>query len=131
MAAKAKVLVVDDDPDCRQFVEAVLEADLPADIWQAENGEAGLRLARTRQPDLIVLDVMMPVKDGYDTFLALRDDPATAKIPVIMLTTLAEMGGYMEGKARRLQPDNFVEKPVDPAVLLRMARHLVGGARRG
>lgn len=120
-----KVLVVDDEQDSREFSRSVLETELPAKVLTAENGEKGLFLARKELPDLIILDVMMPVKDGYDTFLELRDDPKTKEIPVIMFSTLTEVRAYMEDKPRKEQPQHFVDKPIEPRVLLRVARSVL------
>ena len=121
-----KVLVVDDELDCRQFAKSVLELELSAKVQVAKNGEEGLMLARREKPDLVILDVMMPVKDGYDTFLELRDDPVTAGIPIIMLSTLSEVRHHMEGKPRKEQPEHFVEKPVEAVVLARVVRTVLG-----
>ncbi|CAK0774241.1 Response regulatory domain-containing protein [Gammaproteobacteria bacterium] len=126
MSKMWKVLVVDDEADCRNFAKSVLESKLPAQVIIGKNGEEGLRLARKEQPDLIVLDVMMPVKDGYDTFLELHEDPQTSAIPVIMLSTLTEVRVHMEGRPIQEQPAHFVEKPVEPVVLLRVARTVLG-----
>lgn len=122
MSKMWKVLIVDDEADCREFSKSVLEKELPAKIFTAKNGLEGLNVARKEHPDLIILDVLMPIKDGYDTFLELRDDPATTAIPVIMFSTLTEMRDHMESKPRKEQPQHFVEKPVSPRVLLRVAR---------
>lgn len=125
MNEQLKILVVDDELDCREFAKSVLESELSAQVIVAKHGEEGLRLARKERPDLVILDVLMPVKDGYDTFLELRDDPTTAGIPIIMLSTLSEVRHYMEGKPRKEQPEHFVEKPVEPIVLLRVVRNVL------
>lgn len=79
------VLVIDDEDDIRLLAEMGLAAS-GLNVVVAAGGAEGLALARTHQPDLIVLDVMMPEMDGYATLEALRREPATAKIPVLMLT---------------------------------------------
>ena len=122
---KWTVLVVDDEIDSRQFVEAILKSQLSVRILSAENGEEALQLARSQHPNLIVMDVMMPGITGYDTFQLLRKDPETAAIPVIMLTGLVELRGYMDGCDWLLHPEHCVDKPAKPEVLLALARALL------
>jgi CheY-like chemotaxis protein len=116
-----KVLIADDEADVRAFVQAALEDDGYA-ILEARDGEAALAAARKQRPDLIILDVHMPKKDGFAVFDDLRHDDATKAIPVIMLTgikertgigfTAGEMGQYYNSA-----PEAFIDKPVDPDVL--------------
>jgi cyclic di-GMP phosphodiesterase len=119
------VLVADDEPESREFVETVLKSELSVEMLGAANGEEALQLARKHHPNLIVLDVMMPGISGYDTFLALRNDPQTAAIPVIMLTGLVDLRGYMQGGDWLPQPEHCVDKPADPDVLVSLARSLL------
>ncbi len=121
-----KILVTDDEITARQFVRSVLESELPVKVISASNGEECLRLAAEENPDLIILDVMMPIMDGCDAFLGLRDNPKTAKIPVVMLSSLSEVLNHMQSKARQEQPNDFVEKPVEPVILVRVVRSLLG-----
>jgi CheY-like chemotaxis protein len=101
------VLVVDDDPAVRDVLSRALAAD-GIRAATAADGEAGLRMARRIRPDLIILDVMMPKMDGWGVLTNLKADPATADIPVVMLTMVAEADlGYMLGAAEYLQ------KPID------------------
>jgi CheY-like chemotaxis protein len=81
---KGRVLVVDDDPDIRAFVELALE-DEGYEVASAVDGEA-LVQAREQHPDVILLDLMMPGMDGVEVSRRLRDDPATAAIPVIVMS---------------------------------------------
>jgi len=126
---KPRVLIVDDEPDVRAFVHAALEDD-GYDFLDAEDGEAGLALARAEHPNLVILDVQMPRKGGFTVFGELREGEATRDIPVIMLTAVSERVGLaysgddmadMYGSA----PDAFIDKPVDPATLRDTARKLV------
>ena len=82
---KRKVLVVDDEPDAVEFVQAVLE-EAGYEVAGAADGEAGLEAARAQVPDLVILDVQMPGKDGFTVFAEMRKDPELAGIPVVMLT---------------------------------------------
>lgn len=81
-----RVLIIDDEPDLRAITRASLELVAGWDVQTAENGAAGIELARAELPELILLDVMMPDTDGPATFGRLRSDAATAHIPVIFLT---------------------------------------------
>src|SRR5579875_422744 len=82
--AKGRILVVDDDPDVRAFVEMALE-DEGYEVASAVDGEALIQ-ARDQQPDVILLDLMMPGMDGMEVSKRLRDDPATATIPIIVMS---------------------------------------------
>jgi CheY-like chemotaxis protein len=115
------VLVVDDEADAVDFVRAVLENE-ETRVISARNGELGLRAAREQGPDLLVLDVQMPKKDGFTVLAELKQDPATSDIPVIMLTALGETSGVEFSKSDvgefiGAEPDAYVEKPVAPAAL--------------
>ena len=126
---KRKVLVVDDEPDAVEFVQAVLE-EAGYEVAGAADGVAGLEAARAQAPDLVILDVQMPGKDGFTVFAEMRKDPELAGIPVIMLTGVGErmgisfsaeaMGDYL-GE----EPDAYVEKPVDPDILQSTVRDLL------
>lgn len=113
-----QVLVVDDEGDARTFVRAILEP-MGWEVAEAEDGGSGLQKAKSLQPDLIVLDVQMPDKSGFQVFSDLIKDPDTQNAKIIMLTGVAEktgigfsaddMGGFL-GR----EPDAYVEKPIDP-----------------
>lgn len=109
-----RILLVDDDPETLDVLDFSLTLD-GHDVLRAENGSEGVELARTAQPDLIVLDSMMPVMDGLTAARMLRDDPQTATIPVLMLTARAgdadHWRGYQAGVA------TYVTKPLDLEVL--------------
>ena len=117
-----QVLVVDDEADCREFVTAVLDKVGSCRVLPAANGNEAQAQVRAQRPDLIILDVNMPEKDGYDTFCELRRTPTTADIPVIMLSSLSEMGGYLGDNPAPLRPQLFVEKPIDPDILAGMVK---------
>lgn len=116
-----RILIVDDEEDCISFAKAVLE-DSFANISSASDGEAGLAAARSEKPDLIILDVEMPKKDGFQVFQELQQDEATRGIPVVMLTGIAEKTGLRFSQAEMgeffgHEPKAYVEKPVDPETL--------------
>ena len=84
---KAKILLVEDDKILSSVLyEELKEADFQ--VFQAFDGEVGLKLANSKKPDLILLDVLMPKLDGFSALASLKKSPATKDIPVIMLTML-------------------------------------------
>ena len=119
--AKTRILLVDDEQDSIDFVTAVLEGE-DVEFLTAHDGEAGMKMARAEKPDLIILDVQMPKKDGFTVFAELRHDEDLRNIPVIMLTGIWEKTGVgfsesIMGDLIGHTPDGYVEKPVEPAVL--------------
>jgi GAF domain-containing protein/CheY-like chemotaxis protein len=122
------VLVIDDDASARELLRRHLDAD-GVRVVEAAGGEEGLRLARERRPSLITLDVLMPGLDGWAVLGALKGDPATADIPVVVLTMLDDRElGYALGAA------DYLTKPIDRDRLRRaVSRHVrpaAGGAAR-
>lgn len=93
---KSRLLLVDDSMDNLQVVGGLLKCDT-MDILTATSGQETLRIARAEQPDLILLDVMMPGMDGYETCRQLKRHPATAGIPVIFLTARTETEDIVAG----------------------------------
>ena len=127
MEKKAKILLVDDDVDFVQATKMVLESK-PYEVIVAHEGDEGLRKAREKNPDLIILDVIMPVKDGFTVAEQLKKDQKLSKIPVIMLTAFAAKGGETSIPVSRgftLEAEDYIEKPVSPKELLaRVEKHL-------
>lgn len=109
-----RILVVDDEPDVLLLCRVNLEFD-GHEVLEAEDGERGYDVARAEQPDLIVLDVMLPQRDGFSVLERLKADDETKHIPVIMLTAKAQeadqMRGWMNGAAE------YVTKPFSPVAL--------------
>jgi two-component system phosphate regulon response regulator PhoB len=101
-------LVVDDDPAIREILVTNLEAE-GMDVRTADNGDDAGTLARELRPDLIVLDVMMPGRDGYAVLGDLKSDPATAEIPVVLLTAKAGEDDVWEGW--KSGADYYITKP--------------------
>lgn len=81
-----KVAVIDDEADSRQLIRRILQAQGDYTIVEAADGPAGIQLSRRERPDLVILDLMMPGMDGFQVLHALKDDPVTANIPVIVAT---------------------------------------------
>ena len=127
MAKKAKILMVDDDADFVESIKTILESK-PYEVIVANNGDEGLRRAREDKPDLILLDVIMPVKDGFTAAEQLKKDPQLSKIPTLMLTAFAEKGletSIPVSRGLNLETEDYIEKPVSPEELLaRVEKHL-------
>ncbi len=103
-----KILVIDDEDWLREMVQLALEQK-GFEVLQAESGTAGIDLARNHLPDLILCDVNMAKLDGYGTLASLRADPATAAIPLILMTGLADNAGMRHGM--ELGADDYLPKP--------------------
>lgn len=110
-----KILVIEDEPEMRRNLGAILKLE-KYEVLQAENGRAGLELARKEFPDLIVCDVMMPEMDGHAVVQALRQDTKTMNIPFIFLTARGEKSDQRSGMD--MGADDYLTKPVAKADLL-------------
>ncbi len=117
-----KVLVVDDLEQNLRLLEAKLKMEYYT-VYTATNGFDCIKLAKEKLPDIILLDVMMPEIDGFQTCRKLKDDPVTASIPVVMVTALTEQ----EDKIRGLESgaDDFITKPIDEFHLFVRVRSLI------
>ena len=120
MEKKAKILLVDDDVDFVESTKIILESK-PYEVIIAYEGDEGLRKAREENPDLILLDVIMPVKDGFTAAERLKEDPQLSKIPIIMLTAYSSKrggSGIPVSRGFTLEVEEYIEKPVSPEELL-------------
>jgi len=107
-----KVLIIDDDPLIHKEVQRVLE-EAGFAVFHAFNGEEGLKLARQLSPDIITLDVIMPLMDGWAVLSALNSDPVLSLIPVILVTITSDQDlGFSLGAF------DYVQKPIDPKILV-------------
>ena len=113
------ILIVDDEEIGRLMLRRLLENE-GYQVECAENGSAGIEKARNLEPDLILLDVVMPVIDGYEVCEILRRDPVLAEVPVIMLTSLDDSDSRLRGL--QAGADDFLSKPVQPEELKARAR---------
>lgn len=130
MATDAKkVLIADDEPDVREFVQAVLEED-GYSFLTVGDGEAAVQTAKAEKPDVVILDVQMPKKNGFQVFQDLRQNSATQSIPVIMLTAVSERTGIQfdkdsMGEYFGSEPEAYIDKPIDPVKLREAVSKLV------
>ncbi len=120
--AQEKILIVDDDLDTLKLVGLLLQRN-GYQIVAAKSGPQALKRAREHQPDLILLDVMMPGMDGYETARQLRADPRTASIPIIMFTAKSQLDDKLAGFESGA--DDYVTKPVHPSELLARVRRVL------
>jgi CheY-like chemotaxis protein len=120
----ARVLVIDDESDVRWLLRLTLERE-GHDVLLADDGLRGVGVAQRQRPDVIVLDLMMPVMDGYGVLDALGQDARTAGVPVLVLTARALP--EEEARAAGAGARRFLTKPFDPATLAREIDELVAG----
>ncbi|EKD40549.1 MAG: response regulator receiver protein [uncultured bacterium] len=124
MAEKKKILLVDDDPDFVEAVRVIVESG-GYDVRVAYDGQEGLEAVAEEKPDLIVLDVMMPVMNGHAACARLKADPETAKIPIILLTAVADRvttSTYTHRDMLESEAEDYMPKPVEPAELLNLIK---------
>jgi CheY-like chemotaxis protein len=116
VAENKRVLVIDDVASVLQVVKAALN-DFDIDLITAADGGSGLALAQQLKPDLILLDLALPVLNGWDVLAALKAERATVDIPIVIITAHGESGAASE--AREMGADAFIAKPFRPAELRR------------
>jgi len=129
MDKRNKILLIDDDIDFVEATKTVLESEA-YDVIVAYEGEEGLQKAKEENPDLILLDVIMPVKDGFTAAEQLKKDPQLSKIPVLMLTAFSSKVQETSIPRRRgftLEAEDYIEKPVTPAELLARVKQYLKG----
>lgn len=125
MKSQPKILLVDDDADFVDLAKMVL-ATKPYQVTTAYSGEQALQKVAEEKPDLIILDVIMPLKDGFTVCEQLKGNPETASIPVIMLTGFRERGGettLATSQGLFLEAEDYIEKPLNATELLERVEH--------
>jgi two-component system phosphate regulon response regulator PhoB len=123
---KSRILVVDDEPEAVELIAFNLR-QAGFSVTTAADGAEALQKARAQLPDLIVLDVMLPEMDGFEVCKLLRREPATARIPIVMLTAKAAEVDRVLGL--ELGADDYVVKPFSPRELLLRVRKLLARAQ--
>lgn len=119
-----RILVIDDENDIREIAKVSLQITKQWDVMTSASGQEGLAIASSYQPDAILLDVIMPEMDGLATLQRLKDNPATAQIPVILLTAtlkLTTRNQYVQLGAKAV-----MFKPFDPGMLAKQIESALG-----
>ena len=118
-----QILVIEDTEDNRRILRDLLTA-AGYDVIEAVDGMTGVAIALERRPDLILMDIQLPVIDGYEATRRIKADPTTQNIPIIAVTSYALAGD--EAKAREAGCNGYVAKPYSPRLLLQKVREFVG-----
>ena len=116
---KKRILVVEDQLDNRRILHDLL-TNAEFDIVEAENGAEAIACAKASRPDLILMDIQLPILDGYEATRHIKADPDLKSIPIIVVTSYALSGD--EEKARLAGCDDYVAKPYSPRQLLAKIR---------
>ena len=114
-----RILVVEDQPDNRKIIRDVF-ARTDYEIIETENGEEALAAIAKVRPDLILMDIQLPIMDGYTATRRIKADPALRSIPIVAVTSYALSGE--EKKAREAGCDDYIPKPYSPRELLAKVR---------
>ena len=131
-----KILIVDDDPDVLLILSTILQ-DQGYETLTASNGVEGWRIMKEEPPDLVLLDLMMPLKSGISLLSDMKKEEGLSRIPVIMVTGVSgETGIHLESFLQRgaekaagslpVRPEGFIEKPVDPEKLITLIGETLG-----
>ncbi len=121
--APKRILICDDDPAILRVLQVNLEVE-GYETLLAHHGEEALEVANAEHPDLIILDIMMPRLDGYQTCERLKADEATKDIPVVFLSAKAQQSDIEKGKSFGVS--EYLTKPFDPNDLLDVVERLIG-----
>jgi CheY-like chemotaxis protein len=148
MSKKKEILIVDDDESNVIFFAQILE-DNGYEFRVARNGKEAIAALQERQPQLVLLDVMMPRKSGVHVYNAMKEDAKLAKIPIIVVTGMAEatgvdlatgaeapkesygddmirkLGATLQQQLKSMTPDALMEKPVEPELLVKKLKELL------
>ena len=119
----SRVLIVDDEPEIGRLLGLILRG-AGIEVAAVEGGRAALAHLAASATDLVLLDVIMPELDGFETLRRIRETPATATLPVLMLT--ASAGAADRARAESLGANDFIAKPFDPADVVERVRAGLG-----
>lgn len=122
-----KILLVDDDADFVEATKLILESK-SYDVVLAYDGKEGLKKVQTEEPNLIILDVMMPEMDGYQVCAKLKADPKYRRIPILLLTAVGESiptTSYTKEMGMKIEADDYIPKPVEPMEIVERVEKLL------
>ncbi len=117
-----RVLIVEDEKPIRELLDDFL-SDEGYDTLLAENGQRGVEIARAEQPDLVLMDLMLPLLDGFSAMRALKDDPKTQDIPVVVMSANSVLLMHL---SNQLLADETLRKPFDLDQVLHVVRSRIG-----
>ena len=117
-----KILIVDDEPDIREFISYNLMRK-GYSVYTAPDGKSGFEMAVEFRPHLIILDVLMPLMNGYETCIRLRKNPIFANTKIIFLSALSE--SYAKDLGLELEADEFISKPIRIELLVKRVERWV------
>lgn len=121
-----KILLVDDDADFVEATKIILESK-SYDVVVSYDGKEGLKKVQTEEPNLIILDVMMPEMNGYEVCAKLKSDPKYKNIPILLLTAVGESiptTSYTKEMGMKIESDDYISKPVEPINLVERVENL-------
>jgi len=125
---RKKVLIVDDEPNVRQLVSKILSRDYT--VIEARDGEEALNAVRSQKPGIVIMDMMMPKMDGLTACYAIKKDPATKSIPVVMLTAIdQELNKKLSMTV--MGANKYMTKPFNAQELLETIKQLLDGSEQG
>lgn len=127
MNAKGKTVLLVEDNEDNMLIYSTILRHHGYEVLEATDGEMGLETARTRLPDMILMDISIPKMDGWEVTRRLKADPATAHIPIVALTAHALITD--ETRARDIGCDGYIPKPAEPALVVKTVRSFVGEAK--
>lgn len=125
--AKAKILLVEDNPDSRELLVTVLRRE-GYDIIEAVNGSEALRQASTQHPDLILMDLGLPVVNGDEVTARIKEDPCTAHIPIVVSTAF-DRGASIVKRAIAAGADEIIYKPTNFKILVEVTHRFINRAQ--
>ncbi len=123
-----KILLIDDDLDFLNATETVLRSKSNYEVITATDGNTGLAKAKEEKPDLILLDIIMPVEDGFAAAKKLKADPELQDIPVVLLTSFSQRLGETNlavSQGLDLDVEDYLEKPIEPQALLQKVEQVL------
>jgi len=125
--APAKTVLIAEDNMDNRIIYATMLNHVGYRVVEANNGAEAVRMAREDRPDIILMDISMPVMDGYEATRVLKNDPGTREIPIIAVTAHAMVTD--RDAAKEAGCDDYVSKPVEPQVIRSVVERWIGAAR--
>jgi DNA-binding response OmpR family regulator len=121
---KKRILVIEDEANLSLLIKEILQRQCGYEVLTAADGKIGLSLAKDTQPDLVLLDIKLPIMDGFEVLRKLKEDKGTFAIPVIMLSGCADMDSKL--KVSYLHSDDFITKPFSTEGLVSKVKSRLG-----